>query len=190
MRRILQILVLAALALAPLVGGASGALAAPGGDSDGVPVLSALYARVSKPFGAAIRVAPDSDAPIMFHTPCGDTWPVIGQQGGWVQIQTGVGGGWIGGARVVTGAPPPPVNCAGGRFVFTTGYVSTYVPTGCLSLRAEPSREGRILACVPNGHIYLVTNGPLDPGTGEDWFEVYSPRTGTGWSLAAHLYPT
>ena len=47
------------------------------------------------------------------------------------------------------------------------------------SLRATPSREGAIRACVKNDHQYLVTDGPYDPGSGEDWFKVTSPSTGS-----------
>lgn len=68
-------------------------------------------------------------------------------------------------------------------------YVETYVATGCLSLCATPSRSAATLTCVSNGHAYVIVNGPLDPGTGEDWFEVYSSSTGGGWALAEHLFP-
>lgn len=47
-----------------------------------------------------------------------------------------------------------------------------------------------MLTCVENGHRYQIVNGPVGPGTGEDWFEMYSSRTGSGWVLADRLLPT
>jgi hypothetical protein len=44
------------------------------------------------------------------------------------------------------------------------------------------------LVQVADGEAKIV-DGPFDPGTGEDWFEVYSASTGTGWALAEYLYP-
>lgn len=187
MKQLMHAIILSAVVIAGVVGGAR---AMPVNEPTSSVAGADVYARVIKPYGAAIRVSPSSDAPIMFHTQCGDIWPVVYEQGGWVRIQAELGAGWIGGGRVAVGSPPPRADCRNARFIFTTGYVETYVPTGCLSLRAQPSRQAAILACVPNGHTYLVTNGPFDPGTGEDWFEVYSRATGPGWSLADHLYPT
>lgn len=185
MKRVMHATILALVAIGLMV---QGGHAAPAEQGTVAVLQTGLYARVMKPYGAAIRVAPSSDATIMFHKPCGDLWPVLAQQGGWVRIQTDAGAGWVGGARVAVGSPPPWADCSNARFLFTTGYVTTFVPTGCLSLRDQPSRQAAILACVPNGHVYLVTDGPFDPGTGEDWFEVYSPSTGSGWALADHLY--
>ena len=64
------------------------------------------YARVVKPYGAAIRTAPDSDAPVVYSSDCGDLWPVLETRNGWVRVTNGVGDGWIGGARVAVGSPP------------------------------------------------------------------------------------
>jgi hypothetical protein len=149
-----------------------------------------LYARVVKQFGAAIRVVPSSDAAIMFNTRCGDVWPVLAVEGGWVKVRTDHGTGWIGGSRVIVSSTPAQVDCPEARFLFPMGYVSTFVPSGCLSLRTRPSPESPNLTCVVNGHVYAVLDGPFDPGTGDDWFKVTSPGTGTGWALAEHLYPT
>ncbi|MGE3272547.1 MAG: SH3 domain-containing protein, partial [Chloroflexota bacterium] len=115
-------------------------------------------------------------------------WPVLATEGGWVKVRTDGGPGWIGGGRVIVRSTPAQLDCSESRFLHVAGYVQTYVPTGCLSLRATPSREARMLACVPNGTEYLVSDGPYDPGTGEDWFLVYSPETGEGWVLADHIY--
>ena len=147
------------------------------------------YARVVKPYGAAIRTAPDGDAPIVHSSACGDLWPVLETRNGWVRVTNGVEGGWIGGARVALGSPPA-ADCSGGFSFHVLQEVRTYVPTGCLSLRTAPSRSAAMRTCVANGFYYVIVNGPVDPGTGEDWFEVDSPLTGQGWVLADHLVPS
>ncbi len=175
-------------ALASLLTLPGGALAAEPTAANAVRAQQ--YARIVKPHGAAIRTAPDGDAPIVHSSDCGDLWPVLETRNGWVRVTNGVADGWIGGARVALGSPPPFADCSGGRSLSVSQPVWTYVPTGCLSLRALPSRSATMLTCVANGHQYTIVNGPVDPGTGEDWFEVYSPRTGLGWVLADHLLPT
>lgn len=149
-----------------------------------------LYARVTKRFGASIRTVPSSEAAIVFNTRCGDVWPVLKVERGWVKVRTETGTGWIGGSRVVVSSTSPTVDCSEARFVFPTGHASTSVPTGCLSLRSRPAADAPILSCVGNGHVYAVLDGPFDPGSGGDWFRVTSPGTGSGWALAEHLYPT
>lgn len=189
MRRLLRAGVLAAIMVALLVGGARADAAGLMSDGPGRVRQSGQWAPVAKAYGAAIRVAPSSDATIMYHRPCGDVLAVVGASGGWLRVLTPIGDeGWVGGGRVVVGSPPPAVDCSGARLLWTTGYAATYLPTGCLSLRESPSRDAPILACVGNGHVYRLMNGPFDPGTGEDWFAVFSPSTGYGWSLAEHLY--
>jgi hypothetical protein len=148
-----------------------------------------LYATVFKEFGAAIRVAPAADAPAMFNTTCGGIWPVIVVEGGWVKIRTEVGAGWIGGGRVVVSTLPRSVDCSGERFLYPTAEAWTYSPVGCLSLQSRPTDEASTISCVGNGHVYSVVDGPFDPGTGQDWFKVTSPTTGTGWAPAEHLFP-
>ena len=149
----------------------------------------ALFARVVKPFGASIRVLPSSDAAIVFNTRCGDVWPVVKVEHGWVKVRTETGSGWIGGGRVAVSSTPPAVDCSEARFINPTGYVSTFVAAGCLSLRNRPDADAQILDCVDNGHVYAVLDGPFDPGSGDDWFRVTSPGTGSGWALARHLSP-
>ena len=147
-------------------------------------------ARVIKPFGAALRRAPSSDAEVLFIVPCDSLLPVIAERGGWIQTEIGGLFGWVGGGRVRVGTNPPHADCEGG-FTFDVGdVVATFVPTGCLSLRAEPSRDAHIYHCVSNGHRYRIVNGPIDPGSGEDWFEVWSSSTGSGWVLAEHIFPS
>jgi hypothetical protein len=148
-----------------------------------------LFARVVKPFGASVRALPSSETAVLFNTRCGDTWPVLAVERGWVKVRTEAGAGWIGGSRVVVSSSPPAVDCSEARFIAPTGYASTFVPTGCLSLRSRPAADAPMLDCVNNGHVYAVLDGPFDPGSGDDWFRVSSPGTGTGWALAKHLYP-
>lgn len=150
---------------------------------------SVLFARVAEPFGATIRALPSSEAGVLFNTRCGDTWSVQTVERGWVKVRTEAGSGWIGGSRVVVSSTPPTVDCSDARFMYPTGYASTLVASGCLSLRSRPGADAPTLACVDNGHVYAILDGPFDPGSGEDWFRVSSPSTGTGWALAEHLYP-
>ncbi len=114
---------------------------------------------------------------------------MVGFENGWVQVVYGDTEGWVGGGRVSVGSPPAPASCRTARALYVDTDVTAYVDSGCLSLRASASREAPMLACVKNGHEYHVLDGPFDPGTGEDWFEVYSASTGAGWALAEHLYP-
>jgi hypothetical protein len=136
-------------------------------------------------------MAPSSEAATLLSAACGEIWPVVEVQGGWVKVRLddGAGDGWIGGARVSVNSSPRTANCAGSRMLYPGADVYTSVTSGCLSLRTSPSRDASQLACVPNGHDYTVEDGPFDPGTGEDWFNVYSPSTGQGWALAEYLYP-
>lgn len=192
MRQVLHALIVATIALAMLAMLASAVRAETLGRTAGAPQegqqRNQLYATVVRQYGAAIRVGPSSDAPIMFSAGCGDIWPVLETSGGWVKVRTDAGSGWIGGGRVVVTTATAFADCSVSRFIYPTGYVTTYVETGCLSLRATPSREAAIRACVKNNHQYMVTDGPFDPGTGEDWFKVTSPSTGSGWVLAEHIY--
>ena len=151
---------------------------------------TAQRATVVKPFGASIRVAPSADAPAMFNAPCGSNWPVVAVESGWVKVKTDAGNGWIGGGRVSMLSSAQAVDCSNRRFIYATAEVWTLVPSGCLDVRSRPSREAASLACVSNGHIFTVVDGPFDPGTGEDWFRVTSSSTGTGWTLADNLYPS
>ena len=41
-----------------------------------------------KQFGASIRALPSSDAAVIFNTRCGDTWPVLTVERGWVKVRT------------------------------------------------------------------------------------------------------
>lgn len=188
MRQVVHALIVATIALAVLASAARAETLGRAGAAADERQQRQMYATVVRDYGAAIRVAPSSDAPIMFNTGCGDIWPVLTTSGGWVKISTDVGSGWIGGSRVVVSTSPASVECVDARFIAPTQYVKTYVASGCLSLRATASPEAAILACVKNEHRYLVVDGPYDPGTGEEWFKVTSSSTGSGWVLADHLY--
>jgi hypothetical protein len=148
------------------------------------------YATVDRRFGAAIRVAPSSDADKLENAACGESWPVLATNGGWVEVDTEVGIGWVGGARVQISSSPLTIDCSDSRVFPVDGPATTYVASGCLSLRSRPSSDAPILACVDNGHVYTVIDGPVDPGSGDDWIRVSSRSTGSGWVLAEHLYPT
>jgi hypothetical protein len=150
---------------------------------------AALYATVVKPFGASIRVAPALDAAGLYNAPCGTVLLATSVESGWVKVQTSVGAGWIGSGRVTVGDGPAATDCVDKRFLAATGDAWTLVETGCLSLRQRPSPESSSLACVGNGHQFTVVDGPFDPGSGDDWFKVTSPTTGTGWIPADRLYP-
>ena len=149
-----------------------------------------LVASVVKANGAALRVAPSSEAAPLGISDCGDIWPVLAVDGGWVKVKTFGGVAWIGGARVSVGSEGTQPACSDARPFLIGGSATTFVSAGCLSLRTRPSREANVLDCVNNGHVYSVVDGPFDPGTGEDWIKVTSANTGTGWALAEHLYPS
>ncbi|MGH2409300.1 MAG: SH3 domain-containing protein, partial [Chloroflexota bacterium] len=145
---------------------------------------------VIKRYGAALRAAPSSDAPILSILPCGAKVTIIGQHQGWYRVfKTGPAAiGWAGGLRVALVGSAPAYNCAGAVTYQVGERVRTHVSTGCLSLRSSPSLQAPYAHCVANGHSYVITNGPIEVA-GEDWFGLFSPSTGGGWSLARYLYP-
>jgi hypothetical protein len=149
----------------------------------------AIYATVVKPFGASIRVAPSLEAAGLYNVSCGAVLPALAIERGWVKVQTEVGVGWIGASRVAVGNGPAATGCSSHRFLYPTADARASVSSGCLRLQPRPSLDDADLACVGNGHVFSVVDGPVDPGTGEDWFKVSSPTTGTGWVPAEHLYP-
>jgi len=163
------------------------------------PARSPLPVRVVviKRFGAAVRVAPSSTSPIYVAVPCGATGRVLAYVNGWYQVrydsaQTIQGvpdAGWVGAARVADADHTPLFNCAH-THTFQPGALGySAVPSGCLSLRAAPSRAALFHSCVPNGYAYTVTNGPLTVGA-DEWLAVTSPTTGSGWVLAQYLLPS
>lgn len=184
------------VALSLVITAAQTAAVAP---ADGVANQVPGAIRVKKHYGAAVRTAPSSDAAFLFHTLCGDVWPVIDTQGDWYRVFVGdtVRGepwygdreGWVGAGRVESAEVPPSSDCGDPPGFYVSYEAETFVETGCLSLRAAPSRRAAIRTCVANGHRYGIVDGPFDPGTGEDWFEVWSPSTEGGWVLADHLRP-
>jgi hypothetical protein len=149
----------------------------------------AIYATVVKPFGAAIRVAPSQEAASLFNVACGEVMQALLIERGWVKVRTEVGVGWIGASRVAVANGPASVDCSGHRFLYPPGAAWTLVHSGCLGLRVRPSEDADEIACVGNGHIFSMVDGPFDPGSGGDWFRVSSPTTGTGWVPAETLYP-
>lgn len=143
---------------------------------------------VIKPFGAALRYEPSSDATIAAVASCGEHLSVVGEAGGWYRVYSRAQYLWVGGARVADEGSRPRPDCSQG-FTFEPGdTVITYVASGCLSLRRTPSRSAEYYSCVDNGHRYIIGNGPI-ASEGEDWFEVWSEGMGYGWVLAQHLLP-
>lgn len=154
-----------------------------------VSAPAATHATVAKPFGASVRAAPSWESAGLDNAACGSTVSVLGTEGGWVKIHSASSVGWVAGSRVVLGDGPAAVDCADRRILHASTEAWTLVKGGCLSLRSRPSDESAELACVGHGHVYVVVDGPFDPGAGGDWFRVSSPTTGTGWVQADHLHP-
>lgn len=153
------------------------------------PTGGSLALVVTERFGAALRVYPSSEAPIKIILSCGAQLTAFAQANGWYHVRAGgAGSGWVGGLRVAALSSAPSYDCRGAVTYQVGTRVRTYVPTGCLSLRAYPSRAAPYNHCVSNGHQYVIINGPIEV-SGEDWFGVYSATTGSGWSLAQYLLP-
>jgi hypothetical protein len=143
---------------------------------------------VIKQYGAALRVAPSSEAEIVVTASCGETLSVVGSQDGWYEVYSRAQYLWVGGARVADAARPPQFSCREAVTFQVFDTVETFVVTGCLSLRAYASRNAPFEHCVTNGHRYTILNGPIEVA-GEDWFEVWSGETGSGWVLAQFIFP-
>lgn len=143
---------------------------------------------VTMRYGAALRANPSSDAPIQVIVPCGTQLTLVGQTQGWYHVfkTKPAAFGWVGGLRVAPLGSAPAFSCAGAVTYQVGDRVRTHVATGCLSLRSSPSPQAPYVHCVANGHIYAITNGPIEVA-GEDWFGVFSASTGSGWSLARYL---
>lgn len=189
MRRVVVVLLLLAI-VGVAFGPAPTVRASEPRHEDSVGANSAVqYLRVVRRFGAAIRGAPSSNATIYWIASCNDTFVVTGESNGWWQISLGGGDyGWVGGARVSVGVSPAYGNCAN-AVTFQIGSIAYAHPERCLSLRTYPSRDAPYDYCVPWGHAYEVINGPRTSAQGEDWIQVWSPSTGSGWSLANLLSP-
>jgi hypothetical protein len=143
---------------------------------------------VVKQYGAALRVAPSSEADIVVTASCGETLSVVSARDGWYEVYTRAQYLWVGGARVADVARPPAFSCREAVTFQVFDTVETFVVTGCLSLRAFASRTAPFEYCVTNGHRYTILNGPIEVA-GEDWFEVWSAETGSGWVLAQFIFP-
>jgi S1-C subfamily serine protease len=146
---------------------------------------------VNKRYGAALRAAPSSDARVLVMMDCGATLQAFGAQtgDGWFRVRWGGVEGWVGGLRVTSGPAPDAGACAGAPYppyvVGETLYAS--VQSGCLSVRPTPSANAPIAGCVPSGHPFQLTNGPIEVSS-EDWYGVRSEVTGlSGWTRAAYL---
>lgn len=159
-----------------------------------VPAVYAGQARfpgtlvVIKHFGAALRSAPSSSATIGTVLTCGATLRVEDAAGGWYHVSIENYDGWVGGARVADASNPPAYDCTDAYTFQPRQHGYSYVTTGCLSLRTAASRRAAYRYCVRNFHDYTVLNGPIEVA-GEDWFQVSSRSTGSGWALAVYLLP-
>jgi hypothetical protein len=136
-------------------------------------------------YGTALRAAPNSDARIIVVLGCGTTLRQVGVNGDWYHtVTSNQTDGWVGGARIEPAGSA--VDCAGAVTYQPGDQALSHVQSGCLSLRSSPSRDASFTHCVSNGHVYTILNGPINV-SGEDWFEVTSPSTGSGWVLADFL---
>jgi hypothetical protein len=98
---------------------------------------------IDEKYGAALRAAPDSSAPILVNVGCGTVLPVVQAQCGWFQVKQQIGAAWVGGARVVTGSSSTPGVCVDAPVPpYQMGdLVYSEVASGCLSVRPVPSNS-------------------------------------------------
>jgi hypothetical protein len=169
---------------APPTPGATPVRTAPGAGSAPAPAGVVVTER----FGAALRVAPSSDAAIFVIASCGEKLPVVAIGDGWYQVHSRSRDLWVGAARVADADAPPPFDCRDALTFQIGDTVVTSVASGCLSLRDSPATDAPFAFCVDNGHRYQILNGPV-AADGEDWFQVTSPQTGSGWVIARFLLP-
>lgn len=141
---------------------------------------------VTMQYGAALHQAPSSDSPIAVTASCGEYLSVVGAQDGWYRVYSRAIYLWVGGARVADASLVASPDCSNAVTYQVDDWVSTSVPSGCLSQRSSPSRSASYTHCVENGTIYQIASGPIASG-GEDWFEVWSADNGGGWMLAQFL---
>ena len=186
-RTLLAVVVMAALGVASNLAGT-----VPRGQAVNSQAIPSAVT-VIKRFGAALRVAPRSSARVSKMLSCGAYLQVLGAQGGWYYVSylddvTPTTHGWVGAARV--GDPNTPLTpiCFNAVTFLIGHHVYTKVASGCLSLRVSPSRSAPYNHCVSNYHDYVIINGPIGVGN-DDWFQVTSRSTGTGWALAQYLRP-
>ncbi|MHB8576459.1 MAG: SH3 domain-containing protein [Dehalococcoidia bacterium] len=155
--------------------------------------VTAIHAAPSTPdtvvvtmrYGAALRLAPSSDADISTVAACGATFGVAAEQDGWYAVYAANQTLWVGGGRVADAATNVP-DCSDAVTFQVNSVAMVHVQSGCLSLRSAPSRMAAYSQCVEDGHIYTIQSGPLAV-SGEDWFQVWSDSTGDGWVLADYL---
>jgi hypothetical protein len=152
------------------------------------PLASAVVA-ISKKYGAALRVAPDSNAKIVVNIGCGSVLPVLQAQAGWFQVRQQGVDVWVGGARVVSGSTVAAGACVGAPIpTYQMGdTVHAQVASGCLSVRPNPYNSAPITECVPNGYQFTLNNGPVETDP-QDWYGVASVTSQlNGWSRADYL---
>jgi len=192
MRRLLRSWFVVAVVV--VISGGSNVVAREAGlNTFGGKQASPVAVTVIRRFGAALRVAPSSDARVKKMLGCGAYLQVISGNAGWYYVRytdsvTPTTSGWVGQARVGAANTPLAVICANAVTFQIGQHVYTKVASGCLSLRVTPSRSAVYHSCVSNYHDYVIVNGPLGVGQ-DDWFQVTSASTGIGWALAQYLRP-
>lgn len=174
MRRVVSLLLLPALAL--LAGGFAW------------PPTAAAYddVVVIKPLGAPLYNLPFLDAEVVAMAACNERLPVVAAGDGWYQVSARARLLWVPAARVAEVSAAPEPDCTDAVTFQPFQAVMVSIPDGCLSLRRVPSQGAPFTFCVNSGHAYFLIGGPVEVD-GEDWIQLWSAATGTGWSLARYL---
>lgn len=107
--------------------------------------------------------------------------PLWSDDGRFLQFQAFLGGGKDYGCLTdVTGQPflPPRLE----RAPFATEIaIQVATPGDCLNLRAEPSKEARVITCLPDGtHLFFVGR-PLGENRNPGWVLVQTEGKAIGW---------
>ena len=147
-----------------------------------------LFARVTKPFGASVRVAAvvrggDHVQHALRRRLAGaERSSAAGSRSGPRPGPAGsAAAGWSSAAR------RRPVDCSEARVHLPDG-LRLDVRADRLPEPPQPTRRRRADPGLRRQRTrYAVLDGPFDPGSGDDWFRVTSPSTGSGWALAEHL---
>jgi hypothetical protein len=83
-----------------------------------------------------------------------------------------------------TASPVPTTDGTG--HAFAAGQQAVVTGTGdCLNVRAEPSTGGDIIACVPDGTVLTIVEGPRLAG-GRSWWRARAP-VAEGWVAEEYL---
>jgi hypothetical protein len=152
------------------------------------------WATVMRRYGAALRTAPSSDAPIMAVVGCGEALVIVRETtGGWLEVGNSAGSsagsrmGYVGAGRVAVGTQRATPDCRG-AVTFSPNSVAVAVnATNCVGVRSSRSVDAPPLGCYPNGSRFQVLNGPISDSGDEDWFYVRANQSVAGWARADYL---